>query len=142
MTAGILSRFEDTPEFYPGTTKQITVNKRRKAKDLSTWDAKPQVFKVAGVDREFFTIGNLAQALGRRPVTVRAWESKGVIPKATFRRPSEDPRGTRRLYTREQIEGIVRIAEEEGLLKGDNRSITQTDFSRRVIALFKELAVQ
>ena len=31
---------------------------------------------------EFFDIGALAEALGRKPVTIRSWEDKKIIPKA------------------------------------------------------------
>ena len=128
-------------EFYPGSRHTIQPHvSAERVDDPERWDAKPRKFRVGGVDREFFTIGHLAKALLRKPVTIRAWERAGVIPKPTFRRPSEDPRGTRRLYTRAQVEGMVRIAEEEGLMKGDYRSVSNTDFTRRVIALFRELA--
>lgn len=140
----VLAGFEEVQkEFYPGTTREIVRKPRKKAaKDTDGWDARPRIFHVGGEAKEFFDIGALARALGRKPVTIRAWEQRGFIPKATFRRPSESLNGTRRLYSREQIEGMVRIAEEEGLLKGDNRSITATDFAARVLDLFRTLATQ
>lgn len=140
---GSLSDFESIKEFYPGSRHPVVRGGGQTAErvnDVEAWDAKPRTLKVGGVDREFFTIGNLAKALGRKPVTIRAWERAGVIPKPTFRKPSDDPRGTRRLYTRGQVEGMLRIAEEEGLMKGDYRPVSNTDFTRRVIALFRELA--
>lgn len=138
---GSLSDFESIKEYYPGSRHPVVRGQTaERVNDTEAWDAKPRTLKVGGVDREFFTIGNLAKALGRKPVTIRAWERAGVIPKPTFRKPSDDPRGTRRLYTRAQVEGLVRIAEEEGLMKGDYRPVSNTDFTRRVIALFRELA--
>jgi hypothetical protein len=94
-------------------------------------------FTVAGVDVEFFYIGQLAAALGRSATTLRRWESDGTIPKSGYIKPSKDPRGRRRLYTRAQAEGIVRLAVEEGLL--DTNKIAGTNFSARVEALFKAL---
>lgn len=140
--SGPLSDFESIKEYYPGSRHPLVRGGQtaERVNDLEAWDAKPRTLKVGGVDREFFTIGNLAKALLRKPVTIRAWERAGVIPKPTFRKPSDDPRGTRRLYTRAQVEGMVRIAEEEGLMKGDYRPVGNTDFTRRVIALFRELA--
>lgn len=138
-----LSDFEKLREFYPGSTKEIVRKPRKAARDLDGWDSDEltrRVLKVQGEDREFFTVGALAKALGRRPVTIRAWERKGVIPKPTFRRPGATPEGNRRLYTREQISGMVRIATEEGLMRGENRGITSTDFTARVLNLFRELA--
>lgn len=76
--------------------------------------AKSKVYRMNGVDRRFFTIGELAKALNRRPVTLRSWESHGWIPKANFRTPA--PRGTqvpgkpvkgRRLYSLEQVEFLM-----------------------------------
>jgi hypothetical protein len=99
---------------------------------------------VAGVETEFFTVGDLAKALGRQPVTIRKWEREGVIPKSTYQSPGrdDDVRGRRRLYTREQIEGMVRIAHEEGVLVSHQKPIKNTNFSVRVIDLFKRLAEQ
>jgi hypothetical protein len=99
---------------------------------------------VAGVETEFYTLGNLAQALGRQPVTIRKWEREGIIPKSTYQSPGrdDDPRGRRRLYTREQIEGIVRIAHEEGVLVSHQKPLKATNFTVRVVDLFKRLAEQ
>lgn len=143
MGSSLLDEFKGITEFYPGTQKPIIRHPNRRqpeAPDPDRWDAKPRILKMGGVDREFFTIGHLAQALNRRPVTIRAWEREGVIPKATIRKPSDDARGVRRLYTREQVEGLVQIAGEEGLLKGDYRSIQNTEFTQRAFELFRELA--
>lgn len=142
---GALAGFEDlATEFYPGSRHPIIRHPNRVVDapaPPARWDAKPKILKVGGVDTEFFTIGQLGQALGgRKPVTLRKWERLGIIPKPTFRKPSDDPRGQRRLYTRAQVEGMVKIAEEERVLRPHSRPITQTEFTKRVIALFKELA--
>jgi hypothetical protein len=133
---------EVAEEFYPGSKRPLVRHPNRTDEprpDPGRWDAKPKMLKVGGEEREFFTVGQLAQALGRQAVTIRNWERTGVIPKPTFRKPSQDPRGARRLYTRAQVEGIVKIAKEEGLLRGDYRPIGDTQFTARVVALFKEL---
>lgn len=105
--------------------------------DLGT----PWVLDVAGYDVEFFPIGVLAAALNRSAVTIRAWERDGVLPQSWAKSGKDkDPRGRRRLYTRKQIEGIVKIAREEGVLEPHPRvNITATDFTRRVTILFKKL---
>jgi hypothetical protein len=97
---------------------------------------------VAGVETEFFTVGDLAKALGRQPVTIRKWEREGVIPKSTYQSPGKDGdvRGRRRLYIREQVEGMVRIAHEEGVLVSHQKPIKGTRFTERVVDLFKALA--
>jgi hypothetical protein len=76
-----------------------------------------QVYSVGGVEKKFYSIGALAYALGRKPVTIRAWESKGWIPPATFRTPAprkEQIPGAelkgRRLYSEAQIVFLVETA--------------------------------
>jgi len=114
----------------PGVGRRRAEWSTKRAKRVPDWDARP--VKVEGDEREFFTIGALAKALGLPTNTVRGWEERDLLPEP-FRSPEDDWR----LYTRAQVEGIVRIAKEEGVL--DGRPISTTDFARRVIALFREL---
>lgn len=129
-------------ERYPGSrhTRRSLQETRRQAKavaDEGAWDAKP-VFKVInGVRTELFSIGALADALGKAVVTVRLWERKGVIPKAQYRTPNKNGKGGRRLYTRAQIEGIVMIAQQEGMTN-PRAEYTQT-FTARCVDLFRRL---
>lgn len=68
-------------------------------------------YMVGGVVKRFYTIGILARVLQRTPVTIRSWERKGWLPKATFRTPA--PAGEqipgkavkgRRLYSEAQLQ--------------------------------------
>jgi len=111
--------------------------------------AKPKVYKVAGHPRSFYGIGVLAQALNRKPGTIRKWEVFGWIPKPTAVFPGRDPRdsasarhGRRRLYTAAQIRGLVKIAYEEGVLEPHARPIQETNFPQRAHRLFSDLAVK
>jgi hypothetical protein len=81
-------------------------------------DLKGKVYRIKGVDVELFTIGELAGAVQRKPVTLRMWESSGWIPKSNWRSPT--PQGTqipgkttrgRRLYSRSQVELVVSAVE-------------------------------
>lgn len=142
-----LEAFEDiAQEYFPGSTRPIVRHQNRPEEKThkthidGDWDDKPRIYVVNGEKREFFTVGHLAVALQRRPVTIRKWEKEGWVPKPTFRVPSADPRGARRLYTREQVEGMIRIAAEEGILLTHQKPIQTTNFTARVIALFKETA--
>ncbi|MFK0015777.1 hypothetical protein [Streptomyces sp. NPDC091027] len=141
-------------QFYPGSSRRIRPTRApvRSQADLRAvpddyddspdrWDAKPQVKPYRGSYMEFFGIGDLAKALRRDSVTIRKWEANGVIPKATFAISGKTTNGNRRLYTREQIEAMVRIAEEEGLFDGDPRGIriTDTHFTQRVKDAFQAL---
>lgn len=138
---------EETPQFYPGSTKAIVRHpnraeepRRRATGADPDWDAKPRVYETPDGPTEFFTLGQLARALGRESVTIRKWEREGVIPKAQYQVPgrNDDPRGRRRLYTRKQVEGIVRIAEEEGLFANTRKPFAETQFVERVLKLFQQ----
>lgn len=101
-----------------------------------------KTFTIKGREVELFTITELSRALNRQPVTVRKWESHGYIPKATFVKPGTDgdPRGRRRLYSREQVEALVRIATEEKVLVDLHRQISKTQFKAKALAAFKQIA--
>ena len=131
---------------YPGSRtplRSATTPEKQVEDNSAGWDADPIVVKVNGVEREFFRIGALARALNRAPNTLRAWMTEGVIPPATYRTRGAGSRGSRRLWTREQIEGIRTIAIEEGVLIPDrHNSVLATDFPRRVAELFAQLRRQ
>jgi len=132
-------------DYYPGSKRKIDRTETGGSKaDPDGWDAKPRVYKKNGVDTEFFTVGHLALAMNRKPLTIRQWERKGIIPKSTYQRAGRNgsQHGRRRLYTRAQIEGMIQIASEEGLLTNDRREIASTDFKARVLALFRRLSAE
>jgi hypothetical protein len=135
-------RVSDVFDRYPGSSKPRVTPQAApdRARDGVEWDAKPRIYTVAGKETEFFTVGQLARALGREAVTIRKWEREGVIPRAQFNAPSDDVRGRRRLYTRAQVEGIVRIALEEGVMGANHQmALKSTRFTEKVIDLFKSL---
>src|SRR5690348_4515453 len=131
---------------YPGSKNPVKTfdNPRASTPPPDTLGAGKRMM-VGSRELEFFTIGDLARALNRKPVTIRKWEAEGVIPKAVYIKPSEikDKRGIRRLYYREQVEGLVGIAREEGVLEpnanGKWKSIEETDFRQRAYDLFVAL---
>jgi hypothetical protein len=83
---------------------------------------------------EYFEIRILARALRRKSTTMRTWTTNGWLPKARYRLHG------RRLYTQAQIEGLVRIADEEGLLHDKRRNPASTHFPQRARELFAQLA--
>lgn len=99
-------------------------------------------FEIGGKSVELFTISQLAEVLNRRPVTIRTWEQKGIIPRATFVKPgiNKDPRGRRRLYSRQQVEALVAIADEEGLLVDVHKQISKTQFQAKALSAFKRIS--
>lgn len=80
---------------------------------------------INGKEIELFYIRALAYALGRSEQTIRKWEISGVLPNTCFRDKYQ-----RRMYTQEQIDIIVKIAEECKIKQG--LSIANTSFSHKV----------
>lgn len=133
-------------ERYPGS--------KRAKKDYQDADApgfppaeeldlgRSKVFLVNNTPTELFPLGAVARALNRKPVTVRKWESEGVIPRSPFMMPSHDPRGRRRLYTRDQIESLRTVALEEGVLEpnanGKWKAIDSTRFREKALEAWKK----
>jgi hypothetical protein len=114
---------------------------RAHAKAEAPWDVKPRSKHLPdGRELEMFPIGSLAKALGRESVTIRRWIRLGWLPRARYQTPAiAGTRGNagRRMWTRTQIEGIVRIAGEEGLLSDKPPQIQKTNFTRRVFDAWK-----
>jgi len=114
-------------EFFPGSrVSKVEFYASRKAVSAPQkaaerrWDRNPRIQAYRGANVEFFTIGALAEALGKKPVTIRSWITKGWLPPARFRTPSiPGTRGNagRRLWTRGQIETIVSVATKCGVLE-------------------------
>lgn len=133
----------DLDRFFPGSTTPLDFDVKRKEaeKEIGAWDSKPLIFRLGGKDTEFFSIGQLGVALGNRsPNTLRAWEREGILPKSPYVKQSADPRGRRRMYTRAQVEGLIKIAREEGVLfpqKG--LRLSETNFRTRAAELFQLL---
>lgn len=132
----------DGRERYPGSDHYV--GDKPEAPAPADW-GKPVTYLINGVETEFYTIGQVAKALNRSPVTIRKWERLGWIPIASFRSPARQKIKTNRLYSRAQLEAMVRIAWEEGLMKftrgADGQDypvahVTETKFSERVRAAF------
>lgn len=110
------------------------------------WSDRPVIYIYDGQSREFFTISHLSEALNRASVTIRGWENKGLLPKTPFRSPAPRrstlttgaPKG-KRLWTRAQIEGILRIAEETGCIVDEAQSPPNAQFTAQVTRLFVQL---
>jgi hypothetical protein len=154
--ASPMPSFDDLDEYYPGSRRKRRESRearqerltleRAEAKADGSWDARPWRRHVRfpdgrEVDLELFPTGSPAKALQRDSGTIRRWIRKGWLPNARYKTPAvTGSRGDagRRLWSRAQIEGISRIAEEEGLLTETPARIQRTNFTRRVIAGWKE----
>lgn len=129
-------------EKYPGSDHWV--GEKPPAPALADW-GKPVTYNVGGVPTEFYTIGQVARALNRSPVTIRKWERLGWIPVAAFRSPARQKVKTNRLYSRAQLEAMVQIAWEEGLMRFTRGAdgmdypvahVTETKFAERVRVAF------
>jgi hypothetical protein len=111
-----LEMFGDLPDF-PGS--RVPKNRPSSKKQNSLLNdrfngARYKIYRISGEDMQMFTIGQLAIAVNRKPVTIRMWESRGWIPKATYRTPApktaqipnKSVKG-RRLYSRTQVEFLL-----------------------------------
>ena len=87
-------------------------------------------YNIKGIGNiTLFPIAKLSQALTdvdipRDTQTIRKWEVKGVIPPSIFRS------GGKRLFSKEQIDCIVRVAKECDIKQGN--SIASTEFIQKV----------
>jgi hypothetical protein len=145
MSGDFFSAFEqDKPYPFPG--KRPPVVGPAPQREVGEWWSTPIKKTIGGKEIEFYTIGQLAEALGLRPVTVRKWESRGWLPQPIVRMPPPRKGGLpdkkvkgRRLWTRVQVEGIVRIAREESMLGPANQvPRDKTVFTQRIVALYRE----
>lgn len=122
----VLDLFGDLPD-YPGKRKPKNRPLERGEKRADVHDpfegVPKKVVSIKGVQRELYTVGNVARILGRSAVTVRKWERKGWIPPPTYRTTKAsgssdvnvDGKGYR-LYSREQVETLWSVLNELGLL--------------------------
>jgi hypothetical protein len=126
---------------YPGTSRPVGPPASAAvhgSEDANAWYASPTYHYLQGAYREFFAIGHLALALGRSTKTIYKWEQRGLFPRATFILNGSSRNGQRRLYTRQQITGVLEIALEEGVLTGARRFIASTAFPARCVELFQK----
>ena len=129
---------------YPGKRPLRHTTAAHAVQPEIVWDAKPLHKMLHGQLTEFFSIGHLATALGRTPVTIRSWEDKGWLPLSRYRAPN--PKGEqvpgkatkgKRLYTREQIEVVIAAANKHGVMTNMGRDADWKKFAHAVLAGWK-----
>lgn len=128
---------------YPGTTERISAKpptqQAPQPSNEDDWTKRGKLYSIGGIETMLYPVGALADALGFQPSTIRKWEAKGWLPRAPVRGPKQGM-GRRRLYRRQEIETIVRIAEDEGLLENPLLQMSKTRFPERVSAALEALA--
>lgn len=117
----IENSFAELDNYYPGSKRKRRENTAPEKVEVE-WDSKPVIKTLPnGTDVEMFTLGALANALGRPIITLRAWMTEGYLPTSPYRLPSTvDKNGKevqgRRLYTRPMIEVTVELFRKAGVL--------------------------
>lgn len=118
----LMKLFGDLPD-YPGG--KAPRNRPETKKDVNSLlddrynGAKGKEFVINGERVIMYTIGQVCKALGKSAVTLRMWESKGWIPKSSFRTPAPSKpqipgkasKG-RRLYTQQQLDTLLDAVEQ------------------------------
>ncbi len=122
MTDEIDKMFSDLDTYYPGSKRKRREPKAPEVEVDDTWESKSYTKTLPnGKDMEFYTIGALAQALGRPVITIRQWIKSGYLPPSPYRLPTkknvkgEDHKG-RRLYSKAQIDSVVELFKVAGVL--------------------------
>lgn len=129
----VLDLFGELPD-YPGKRKP----KNREEKQVAGRESIPvdpffnvpkKTVVIKNQETDLYTVGAVAQIIGRKQQTLRKWEEKGWIPAPTYRSvkssgsPSVNGSGKGyRLYTRAQVEVLLTALEENGLLGDRNPS--------------------
>jgi hypothetical protein len=136
----VLEEFAGLDQYYPGSRerRQTVPASRPSAVEEVDLLGDGTVMTVRGHEVEFFTIGQVARAINRKAGTLRAWEDRGILPESGYVKRGKDVRGDRRLYSRAQAEGIIRLAKASGVMDAESRRPLH-DFSAWVWALFNEL---
>jgi hypothetical protein len=120
----ISDMFGGIDDYYPNSKrkrKKIEPKKQEVQPDKA-WDVRPRMITLPNQKKiETFTIGALAQALGRPIVTIRVWITEGYIPSAPYRLPDKknlngkNHKGNR-LYSRAMVEKVIELFDLAGIL--------------------------
>lgn len=131
---------------FPGTTRERSAkalrhlaNERSEedaAPPSDDWDRNPIVVRTPDGMRECFRIGALARAWDNRTVqSIYKLERMGILPRASYRKKATAGTRRDRLYTRQQIELIVRLAQEYGVyFRNTRRKIESTGFPAALLS--------
>ena len=107
--------------YYPGSKRKRRETKVDELKTTS-WDARPRPTTLPnGKEIDLFTIGALAEALGRPVITLKLWMDEGHLPTSPYRLPTKTDkngkeRAGRRLYSRSMIESAIAVFSKFGVL--------------------------
>lgn len=116
--------FASLGDYYPfSKKKRREPTPKPEPKENESWESKSYKKTMPnGVDMEMYTLGSLAEALGRPIITIRAWMKAGYLPVSPYRLPARvdkhgHTRQGRRLYSKPMIEAAVEVFRSAGILE-------------------------
>jgi hypothetical protein len=131
---------DSTSSNVPGRTSPDRSRLATRDDHTPVWAKYPKY--IGNHPEPLYPIGALAAALERDSSTMRAWITNGWLPEARYRKKTPDVRGHHHFYIRRQIEALVEIAAEEGLLGTNRGNPASTHFPQRAREMFDQLAAQ
>jgi hypothetical protein len=120
----------------PGKGMQLFREPESSASSLDSVIGNPYMV-VDGV--RLYRIGDLARALGRKPVTIRKWITQGYLPIEFWSLPNGAKGGRIRLYAYEELKAAREIANYNGLLSDLSKNVTKTDFVSQLDDAWEDL---
>jgi hypothetical protein len=116
--------FAALDDYYPfSKKKRKTFEVKAEPKEKESWEERSYKKTMPnGKDMDMYTLGSLADALGRPIITIRAWMKAGYLPVSPYRLPAQvdkhgHTRQGRRLYSRAMIEAAVEVFSSAGILE-------------------------
>ena len=116
---------DDDLKDYPGSTPPRNRPGGDKYESRRALQREEKTYEYATEDgiKTFYTIKTVCRIFGRKPVTIRSWEDKGILPKPKYRTPA--PRGKhlgsapkgRRLYTQNQVDYLESVCDRYRMLE-------------------------
>lgn len=122
MSDFIDKEFASLDSYYPGSKRKRREPPTPQVQPKADWDARGTEKTLPnGKTVEMFTLGALADALGRPIITIRLWMKEGHLPPSPYRLPSKtdksgNVRQGRRLYSKPMIQSAVEVFSKAGLL--------------------------
>lgn len=104
--------------------------KLKRPAEKTPWGRAITYTSPTGKETTLYNIGMIADAIGRTSQTIRKWEISGIIPPTPFKQ------GTKRLYSKEHVECLVRNVEKYHVTMGVRIS---KSFSKKVYKEFQEI---
>lgn len=114
--------FAGLDTYYPGSKRKRREPLPPEITPVEGWEKRSYKKTLpSGKEVDMYTLGSLADALGRPIITIRQWMKAGHLPNSPYRMPTTldkngDERQGRRLYTKPMIDAAVSAFSRAGLL--------------------------